>query len=105
MPVKNQTADVVVLGAGIVGVSAAYAVRQRDLSVLLIDRREPGSGTSYGNAGILSSGSILPLNQPALWRALPSYLTRRCAGIRRGASGMSTGLSAPAPMRANHASG
>ena len=80
--VKSQTADVVVLGAGIVGVSAACAVRQRDLSVVLIDRREPGSETSYGNAGILSSGSILPLNQPALWRALPSYLTNRNAALR-----------------------
>ena len=80
--VKSQTADVVVLGAGIVGVSAACAARQRDLSVVLIDRREPGSETSYGNAGILSSGSILPLNQPSLWRALPSYLTNRHAALR-----------------------
>ena len=60
--VTGQTAEVIVLGAGIVGVSAAYAVRQRGLSVILIDRREPGSETSYGNAGILSSGSISPLN-------------------------------------------
>ena len=44
--------DVVVLGAGIVGVSAAYAARQRGMSVVLVDRREPGSETSYGNAGI-----------------------------------------------------
>src|SRR3954447_7099414 len=80
--VKSQTADVVVLGAGIVGVSAAYAVRQRDLSVILVDRREPGSETSYGNAGILSSGSIMPLNQPSLWRALPNYLSNRHAALR-----------------------
>lgn len=31
--------DVVVLGAGIVGVSAAYAARQRGLSVVLVDPR------------------------------------------------------------------
>jgi glycine/D-amino acid oxidase-like deaminating enzyme len=80
--VKDQTADVVVLGAGIVGVSAAYAVRQRGLSVVLVDRREPGSETSYGNAGILSSGSILPLNKPSLWSALPGYLTNRHAALR-----------------------
>jgi len=80
--VKAQTADVIVLGAGIVGVSAAYAVRQLGLSVILIDRREPGSETSYGNAGILSSGSILPLNGPSLWRALPTYLTNRHAALR-----------------------
>jgi D-amino-acid dehydrogenase len=79
---KSQTAEVVVLGAGIVGVSAAYAVRQAGLSVVLVDRREPGSETSYGNAGILSSGSILPLNNPSLWRALPSYLTNRHAALR-----------------------
>jgi D-amino-acid dehydrogenase len=78
----GKQADVVVLGAGIVGVSAAYAARQRGLSVILVDRREPGSETSYGNAGILSSGSILPLNKPSLWSALPSYLTNRHAALR-----------------------
>jgi D-amino-acid dehydrogenase len=80
--VSGQTADVIVLGAGIVGVSAAYAARQRGLSVILIDRREPGSETSYGNAGVLSSGSILPLNKPSLWKALPTYLTNRNAALR-----------------------
>jgi D-amino-acid dehydrogenase len=78
----GQTTEVIVLGAGIVGVSAAYAVRQRGLSVILIDRREPGSETSHGNAGILSSGSILPLNRPSLWSALPAYMTNRHAALR-----------------------
>ena len=78
----GRQADVVVLGAGIVGVSAAHAARQRGLSVILVDRREPGEETSYGNAGILSSGSILPLNQPSLWSALPNYVTNRHAALR-----------------------
>src|SRR3984893_6830604 len=80
--VTGQTADVVVLGAGVVRVSAAYAARQRGLSVILVDRREPGRETSYGNAGILSSGSILPLNKPSLWSALPTYMTNRHAALR-----------------------
>jgi glycine/D-amino acid oxidase-like deaminating enzyme len=80
--VTGQTAEVIVLGAGIVGVSAATAARQRGLSVVLVDRREPGSETSYGNAGILSSGSILPLNKPSLWNALPTYMTNRHAALR-----------------------
>ena len=75
-------ADVAVLGAGMVGVSTAYAARQRGHSVILIDRREPGSETSYGNAGILSSGSIFPLNGPALWDKLPKYLTNRHPALR-----------------------
>jgi len=74
--------DVAVLGAGIVGVSSAIAARQRGLSVTLIDRREPGSETSYGNAGILSSGSILPLNKPSLWSALPGYFANTSSALR-----------------------
>ena len=80
--VTGRQADVIVLGAGIVGVSAGFAARQRGLSVILVDRREPGSETSYGNAGILSSGSIMPLNQPSLWSVLPTYLTNRNAALR-----------------------
>src|SRR6202165_5176632 len=79
---SGKRADVSVLVAGIVGVSAAFAARQRGLSVVLIDRREPGSETSYGNAGILSSGSILPLNKPSLWSALPTYITNRHVALR-----------------------
>src|SRR4051794_6079163 len=79
---SDKQADVIVLGAGIVGVSAGFAARQRGLSVILVDRREPGSETSYGNAGILSSGSIMPLNRPSLWSALPTYLTNRNAALR-----------------------
>src|ERR1700739_3274810 len=78
---ENKT-DVIVLGAGIVGVSAAYPARQGGFSVVLIDRRDPGSETSYGNAGILSSGSIFPLNMPSLWRKLPTYLTNQDPALR-----------------------
>src|SRR3954470_3674584 len=78
----EETAEVVVLGAGIVGVSTAYTARERGMSVVLVDRREPGSETSYGNAGIISSGSISPLNNPSLWKSLPKYLTNRHAALR-----------------------
>src|ERR1700753_3696649 len=74
--------DVAVLGAGIVGVSAATSARRLGFSVTLIDLREPGSETSYGNAGILSSGSIMPLNKPSLWGALPGYLGNTSAALR-----------------------
>ena len=79
---SEQAVDVVVLGAGIVGVSAAYAARERGMSVVLVDRREPGSETSYGNAGIISSSSVTPLNNPSLWKSLPKYLTNRHAALR-----------------------
>src|SRR3569832_777098 len=78
----GRQTDVVVLGAGIVGDSAAYAVRQRGLSVVMVDRREPASETSYGNTGVLSSGSITPLNNPSLWSMLPKYLSNRHPALR-----------------------
>lgn len=78
----EQATDVVVLGAGIVGVSAAYAIRARGLSVTLVDRKAPGEETSYGNAGLLSSGSILPLNKPSLFKTWPSYITNQSKALR-----------------------
>ena len=79
---REEIVDVAVLGAGIVGVSTAFAARERGMSVVLVDRREPGSETSYGNAGIISSGSITPLNNPSLWKALPKYLGNRHPALR-----------------------
>jgi D-amino-acid dehydrogenase len=66
-----------VLGAGMVGVCCALSLRKRGLAVTLIDRRAPGSETSYGNAGILARSSIVPLNNPGLWPKLASYLGNR----------------------------
>lgn len=74
--------DVAVLGAGIVGVSTALELQQRGLRVVLIDRLEAASETSFGNAGILSRGSLLPYNNPRLWRSLPGYLSNRADGFR-----------------------
>ena len=45
--------DIVVLGAGMVGVSVALEARRAGLHVTLVDRREPGEETSYGNSGVI----------------------------------------------------
>jgi len=45
--------DVIVLGAGMVGVSCALHLQRRGRSVALVDRRAPGLETSYGNAGLV----------------------------------------------------
>jgi D-amino-acid dehydrogenase len=78
----TRQTDVIVLGAGMVGVSSALSARERGMSVTLVDRREPGSETSYGNAGIVSSGSIFPLNTPSLFEVLPKYLTNTHSALR-----------------------
>jgi D-amino-acid dehydrogenase len=60
-----------------VGVSCALSLQKRGFAVTLIDRREPGRETSYGNAGVLARSSIVPLNNPGLFGKLTSYLGNR----------------------------
>lgn len=60
-----------------VGVSCALSLQKRGFEVTLIDRREPGRETSYGNAGVLARSSIVPLNNPGLFSKLTSYLGNR----------------------------
>ena len=56
--------DVVVLGAGIVGLATALKIQEKGRSVALVDRHVPGEGTSFGNAGILERASIYPYAFP-----------------------------------------
>jgi D-amino-acid dehydrogenase len=53
-----------VLGGGMVGVSAALHLQRRGWSVTLVDRRAPGRETSYGNAGIIQSEAVRPHPMP-----------------------------------------
>jgi D-lysine oxidase len=55
-----KSADVIVLGAGMVGVSAALHLQARGRDVVLIDRRGAGLETSFGNAGLIERSSIFP---------------------------------------------
>lgn len=56
--------DVLVLGAGMVGVSTALQARRRGLDVVLVDRRQPGEETSYGNSGVIDGGNLYPVAMP-----------------------------------------
>ncbi len=65
---------VAIIGAGIVGVSTALWLLRDGHKVTLIDREGPGEGTSYGNAGVLASNSIVPVTGPGLMRKAPRML-------------------------------
>lgn len=56
--------DVIVLGAGMVGISAALALQQRGRNVVLIDRRPAAEETSYGNAGLIQREGVVPYGFP-----------------------------------------
>ncbi len=65
---------VVVIGAGVVGVNVALALRRRDVAVTVLDARGPGLGTSYGNAGCIAVAEISPVSMPGLVWQVPRML-------------------------------
>lgn len=65
---------VAVIGAGIVGVSAALWLQREGWRVLLIDKAGPGEGASFGNGGVLASCSVVPVTGPGLIGKAPKML-------------------------------
>ncbi|MGH6716947.1 MAG: NAD(P)/FAD-dependent oxidoreductase, partial [Bradyrhizobium sp.] len=75
-------ADVLVLGAGMVGVSAALHLQKRGRDVILIDRQKlAGEGTSYGNAGLIECASVFPYMFPRSLAEILRYATNRTAQL------------------------
>ncbi len=69
--------DVIVLGAGVVGASAALHLAKRGLAVALVDRRGPGEETSSGNAGIIEGNTYFPYPFPFEFRKLVNVALKR----------------------------
>ncbi len=67
----------VVIGAGIVGTSCALFLQRDGWDVTLVDPLPPGAGTSSGNAGIISLGSVTPVATPGILREVPGLLLDR----------------------------
>ena len=67
-------ADVVIIGAGIIGLAVASYLQDEGRSVLLVDRAAPATGASYGNAGAFAFSDILPLASPGIIRRAPRWL-------------------------------
>ena len=65
---------IIVIGAGIVGVSTAIWLQRSGFKVIIIDQKGPATGASHGNAGILAASSIIPVPNPSLIKKLPFYL-------------------------------
>ncbi|MDO5604380.1 MAG: FAD-binding oxidoreductase [Paracoccus sp. (in: a-proteobacteria)] len=66
--------DVMVIGAGVIGLSAALAMQARGLSVVVIDRIGPAAGASAGNASCFAFSEIMPLASPATLMRAPKWL-------------------------------
>ncbi|MEX0970742.1 MAG: FAD-binding oxidoreductase [Paracoccaceae bacterium] len=65
---------VVVIGAGVVGLSIALEAQARGLDVCIVEREGPAAGASAGNAGAFAFSDILPLASPRIIRQAPKWL-------------------------------
>jgi D-amino-acid dehydrogenase len=73
----------IVLGAGVVGVSTAYALARRGVSVTIIDKGDmAGSGASFANGAQLSYVYTEALASSALLKRLPSLALGLDSGFR-----------------------
>jgi D-amino-acid dehydrogenase len=73
---ENSGRHVAIIGAGAVGVISAIEALRDGYQVTLIDPGTPGGtqAASYGNAGWLSSHSVIPPAEPGVWKKVPGYL-------------------------------
>src|SRR3546814_20938971 len=69
---------IVVLGSGVVGVTAAWYLAEAGHDVVVVDRKEgPALETSFANAGEISPGYASPWAAPAIpWKAVRWLLMR-----------------------------
>ena len=79
---------VTVIGAGIVGLCTAFHLMRLGHPVTVVDRCLEGEGASWGNAGSISPGSVLPVAYRGMLRDLPQMLLDPAGPLRITASGL-----------------
>lgn len=72
-PVPDQV-DIIIVGAGVVGVACALKLARQGLKVDVVDAQEPGRGASYGNAGHLATEQVFPIADASILKRLPGML-------------------------------
>jgi glycine/D-amino acid oxidase-like deaminating enzyme len=64
----------IVLGAGVAGLSTALYLQRAGVAVAVIDPLPPAGGASFGNAGLLSPDTAVPIALPGMLRKVPGWL-------------------------------
>lgn len=70
----SSAPKVTIIGAGIVGISAAVFLQRAGFRVTVIDRLPPGQGCSFGNAGGVAFAEIVPPIRPRILLKIPGWL-------------------------------
>ncbi len=64
----------IVIGAGVAGLSTALYLQRAGIEVAVIDPLPPAGGASFGNAGMLSPDTAVPIALPGMLRKVPGWL-------------------------------
>ena len=67
--------DITIIGAGIVGVATGIYLQRDGHRVTIVDKGDPGQGTSFGNAGSIAPSSIIPFAVPGVLKNVPKWIT------------------------------
>ncbi len=78
--------NVTVIGAGIIGVCSALWLQRSNCNVTLIDKDEPGNGTSFGNTAMITPGQVVPQALPGLLKDVPRWLLSKRSPLKIRAS-------------------
>ncbi len=74
--------NILIVGAGIVGICTSIELIKKGYSVTLMDPNEPGSQTSYGNAGVITDSSLMIINNPLLLKSLFQLIFKNQTSFR-----------------------
>ena len=66
--------NVVVIGAGMIGLATAWHLQERGVKVTVLDRKGVAAGSSWGNAGWLTPALTLPLGEPSVLLSGPQAM-------------------------------
>lgn len=66
--------EILVIGAGVAGLSTALYLRRAGRNIAVIDPLPPPGGASFGNAGLLSPDTAVPIALPGMLRKVPGWL-------------------------------
>lgn len=65
---------VVIIGAGMIGLTTAWYLQERGVKVTVVDRKGVAAGSSWGNAGWLTPALTLPLGEPSVLKSGPKAI-------------------------------
>ena len=74
--------NILVIGAGIVGICTGIELIKKGYFVTLLDPNEPGSQTSFGNAGVITDSSLMIINNPQLLKSLFQLIFKKQTSFR-----------------------